>query len=160
MPPSKPLNLPALDPGTVPERTGSRYPAAFQGAETKRIKQALGDAVGLTHYGVNLVRMPPGSWSSIRHWHANEDEFIYLLEGELVLVTDGGEQVLGPGSAAGFPAGKADGHHLVNKGTAPATYLEIGDRRREDVCTYPDIDLHLAPTPDGHVFTDKKGEPY
>lgn len=160
MPPSKPLNLPALDPGTVPERTGSRYPAALQGAEAKRIKQALGDAVGLTHYGVNLVRMPPGSWSSIRHWHANEDEFIYLLEGELVLVTDGGEQVLGPGCAAGFPAGKADGHHLVNRGTADAVYLEVGDRSPTEEVTYPDVDLMLQRGPQGRVFTNRKGEPY
>lgn len=158
--PSKPLNLPALDPGAVPERTGSRYPAAFQGPETKRTKQALGDAVGLTHYGINLVRMPPGSWSSIRHWHANEDEFIFVLDGELVLVTDGGEQVLGPGAAAGFPAGRADGHHLINHGTATAVYLEVGDRSAEEVVTYPDSDLMLRRGPEGRVFTNRKGEPY
>lgn len=160
MPPSKSLNLPALDPATVPERTGSRYPAQLQGPERHRIKQALGDAVGLTHYGVNLVRMPPDSWSSIRHWHANEDEFIYVLEGELVLVTDGGEQVLGPGTAAGFPAGKADGHHLINRGTSTAVYLEVGDRCAEEEVTYPDVDLRLERGPDGRVFTNRKGEPY
>jgi uncharacterized cupin superfamily protein len=114
----------------------------------------------LGNFGVNLVTLPPGAASAQRHWHSHEDEFVYVVEGELTLITEDGEQVLCPGHVAGFPAGKADGHHLVNKGTAPATYLEIGDRRREDAVTYPDADLHLEPTPEGRVFTDKKGEPY
>ena len=154
------LKPPALDPEEVAVRRGSSYPAAFKEPCRTRIKRALGDALGLTNFGVNLVTLPPGAWSAQRHWHSHEDEFVYVLDGELTLITDGGEQALTAGQVAGFPAGKADGHHLVNKGTAPATYLEIGDRNAEDVCTYPDIDLHLAPTPDGHVFTDKKGEPY
>ena len=154
------LKPPALDPEEVAVRRGSSYPAAFKEPCRTRIKRALGDALGLTNFGVNLVTLPPGAWSAQRHWHSHEDEFVYVLDGELTLITDGGEQALTAGQVAGFPAGKADGHHLVNKGSAPATYLEIGDRNAEDVCTYPDIDLHLAPTPDGHVFTDKKGEPY
>lgn len=160
MPSSKSLELPALDAASVPERTGSRYPAAFQGPENNRIKQALGDVLGLTQYGVNLVQLPPGSWSSIRHWHAREDEFIYVLEGELVLVTEGGEQALGPGAAAGFAAGKADGHHLINRGATSATYLEVGTRSAEEAVTYPDVDLLLRRDSDGRAFTNRKGEPY
>ncbi len=154
------LKPPALDPEEVAVRRGSSYPAAFKAPCRTRIKRALGDALGLTNFGVNLVTLPPGAWSAQRHWHSHEDEFVYVLDGELTLITDGGEQALTAGQVAGFPAGEADGHHLVNKGAAPATYLEIGDRNAEDVCTYPDIHLHLAPTPDGHVFTNKKGEPY
>ena len=151
---------PALDPEEVAVRQGSSYPEAFREPCRTRIKRALGDALGLNTFGVNLVTLPPGAWSAQRHWHSHEDEFVYLLDGALTLITDGGEQVLTAGQAAGFPAGKADGHHLVNKGTVPATYLEIGDRRRDDAVTYPDVDLHLEPAPEGRVFTNKKGEPY
>ena len=151
---------PALDPGEVAVRQGSSYPAAFREPCRTRIKRALGDALGLSNFGVNLVTLPPGAWSAQRHWHSHEDEFVYVVDGELTLITDGGEQALTAGQAAGFPAGKADGHHLVNKGSAPATYLEIGDRRGDDAVTYPDVDLHLPSTPEGRVFTNKKGEPY
>ncbi len=154
------LKPPALDPEEVAVREGSSYPEAFREPCRMRTKRALGDALGLSNFGVNLVTLPPGAWSAQRHWHSHEDEFVYLLDGELTLITDSGEHALTAGHVAGFPAGRADGHHLVNKGTAPATYLEVGDRNAEDVCTYPDIDLHLAPTPEGHVFTDKKGAPY
>ena len=151
---------PALDPEELAVRRGSSYPEAFREPCRTRIKRALGDALGLNNFGVNLVTLPPGAWSAQRHWHSHEDEFVYVLDGELTLICDSGEQALTAGQAAGFPAGKADGHHLVNKGTAPATYLEIGDRRQDDAVTYPDADLHLEPTPEGRVFTDKKGEPY
>ncbi len=151
---------PALDPADVPARQGSSYPEAFREPCRTRIKRALGDALGLTNFGVNLVILPPGAWSAQRHWHSHEDEFVYVVEGELTLITEDGEQALGAGQVAGFPADKADGHHLVNKGTMPATYLEVGDRRQDDAVTYPDVDLHLEPTLEGHVFTDKKGEPY
>ena len=154
------LKPPALDPAGVAVREGSSYPEAFREPCRTRIKRALGDALGLSNFGVNLVTLPPGAWSAQRHWHSHEDEFVYVLDGALTLITDGGEQALGAGQAAAFPAGEADGHHLVNKGTAPATYLEIGDRSDQDAVTYPDADLHLEPTPEGHVFTDKKGAPY
>ena len=154
------LKSPALDPADVPAREGSSYPEAFREPCRTRIKRALGEGLGLSHFGVNLVTLPPGAWSAQRHWHSHEDEFVYVIAGELTLITDGGEQALTAGQVAGFPAGKADGHHLVNKGSAPATYLEIGDRRQADAVTYPDADLHLDPTPEGRVFTDKKGEPY
>ena len=153
------LKPPALDPEEVPAREGSSYPGPFKELCRARTKQVLGDALGLGNFGVNLVTLPPGAASAQRHWHSHEDEFVYVVEGELTLITEDGAQVLRPGHVAGFPAGRADGHNLVNRGRAPATYLEIGDRNVEDVCTYPDIDLHLAPTPDGHVFTNKKGAP-
>ncbi len=158
--PGTPALDPALDPGGVAPRRGSSYPEAFREPCRTRIKRVLGDALGLSNFGVNLVTLPPGAWSAQRHWHSHEDEFVYVVEGEVTLITDGGEQALGAGQAAGFPAGKADGHHLVNKGSALATYLEIGDRRRDDAVAYPDVDLHLEPAPQGRVFTNKKGEPY
>ncbi len=151
---------PALDPESLPPRRGSGYPAAFKGPVEGRSKRALGDALGLTRYGVNLVRLEPGVWSAQRHWHTKEDEFVLVLEGELTLVTDAGEQTLGAGMAAGFPGGQSDGHHLINRGDAPAVYLEVGDRDSGDEVHYPDVDLFLKCGPGGHVFTNKRGEPY
>jgi uncharacterized cupin superfamily protein len=149
--------LPALDPSTVPERFGSAYPEQYRAFVRDRRKRALGNELGLTHYGVNLVTMPPGSWSAQRHWHTHQDEFVYVLEGELVLVTEAGEQTLRPGMAAGFPAGKADGHHLVNRSAAPAVFLEVGDRVPGDEVHYPDIDLFVDAN---FVIRHKGGEPY
>jgi uncharacterized cupin superfamily protein len=153
----KPL---ALDPATLPERRGSTYPAPFKGPVASRRWRALGAAFGLTQFGVNLVELEPGAWSSQRHWHSAEDELIYVLEGELVLVTEAGEQVLGPGLVAGFPAGEPNGHHLVNRSGTVARFLAIGSRIPGDECTYPDIDLHVADTPQGDVWTNKRGERY
>lgn len=152
---------PALDPWTVEGRKGTSYPAPFRGAIKDREKRLLGAALGLTTFGVNLVRLPPGEISSQRHWHSRQDEFIYILEGEVVLITDAGEQVLRPGMCAGFPAGVADGHHLVNRSSAVAVYLEVGDRTPGDVGHYPDIDLE-ARAADGrrYVFFHKDGAPY
>ncbi|MBM3519092.1 MAG: cupin domain-containing protein [Alphaproteobacteria bacterium] len=149
-----------LDPMTVPERVGSSYPEGFRDTVAGRAKRALGDALGLTNFGVNLVRLPPGVASSIRHWHSHEDEFIYVLSGELVLVTDHREELLRPGATAGFPAGAADGHHLINRGSGDALYLEVGDRSAGDVVTYADVDLMLVPQGSGRAFTNKRGEPY
>jgi uncharacterized cupin superfamily protein len=155
------LDLPALDPKTVEPRIGiTRYPEKYQGPVTGRERRALGDACGLKTFGVNLTTIPPGGWSAQRHWHSREDEFVFVVEGELVLVTNGGEQTLGPGMCAGFPAGKADGHHLVNRSGNPASYLEMGGRDPQDAVDYPDIDMKVMSTPDGRRFTDKKGEPY
>ncbi len=149
--------LPALDPSTVPERFGSAYPEEFRERVRARRKRALGNELGLTHYGVNLVTVPPGSWSALRHWHTRQDEFVYVVAGELVLVTDAGEQTLGAGMAAGFPAGKPDGHHLVNRSTGPAVYLEVGDRVPADEVHYPDVDLFVDAS---FVMRHKGGEPY
>ncbi len=147
--------MPKIDPASVPRREGSGYPAPFAKLARDRVKQALGDAGGLSDFGVNLTRLPPGGWSSQRHWHSREDEFVYLLEGELVLVTDAGEQTLRAGDCAAFPKGVADGHCLINRSSTLAIYLEVGTRSSGDTCHYPDIDLHW----DGG-FTHKDGTPY
>jgi uncharacterized cupin superfamily protein len=146
-----------IDPAAVAVRHGSGYPPDLAHVTTGRAKQALGDVAGLTSFGVNLVRLAPGAWSSIRHWHSREDEFVYIIEGEAILVTDAGERTLGPGMAAGFPAGIADGHHLINRTDTVVTYLEIGGRDPEDDCFYPDADLQYRHQ-DG-VFTRKDGSP-
>ena len=158
---SKGPTLPALDPATVDVRKGSSYPEPWKTSCGEREKRALGDALGLNDFGVNLVRLPPGALSSQRHWHSHEDEFVYVLAGELTLITDAGEQLLKPGMAAGFPAGKGDGHHMANKGKDWAVYLEVGNRSLDDETTYPDIDLFLTSGRHGKQrFTKKNGEPY
>ena len=149
--------MPRIDIAHVPERQGSCYPAPFAEPVRARIRQALGDAGGLTDFGVNLMHLPPGAWSSQRHWHTDEDEFVCVLSGELVLVTDAGEQLLRAGDCAAFPKNLADGHHLVNRGTETAVYLDIGSRHDDDACSYVDIDLHLPP--EGR-YVHKDGTPY
>lgn len=151
---------PAIDPAAVPERVGSPYPAPFAEAVAGRIKKALGDAAGLTQFGVNLVTLPPGVWSSQRHWHTREDEFIFVLEGEVTLCTEAGEQRLRPGMAAGFPAGKADGHCLINRSDRPVVYLEVGSRAADDEVAYPDIDMRRTLKDGARVFTRKDGSPF
>jgi uncharacterized cupin superfamily protein len=150
----------AISAAQVPAATGSSYPEPYRSRVATRRKQRLGDAFGLTHFGVNLTTIPPGSASALRHWHSHEDEFVYVLSGELVLVTNGGEQRLGPGMCAGFPAGNADGHCLVNRTDREAVYLEIGDRRPDDGVTYPDEDLACRTTPQGRKFFRKDGTSY
>lgn len=154
------IRLPALDPATVAERKGSPYPAEFAQAVAARAKKPLGDAVGLTQFGVNLVTLPPGAWSSQRHWHTREDEFVYVLAGEVTLVTDAGEQVLGSGMAAGFPAGSPNGHCLINRTDRPVLYLEVGTRDSADEARYPDIDMQRGLDGDKRVFTRKDGSPF
>jgi uncharacterized cupin superfamily protein len=151
---------PWLDPMSVPPRRGGNYPAPFGDPLIGREKRALGDALQLTQFGVNLVTLAPGAWSSQRHWHTNEDEFIYVLAGEVTLVTDAGERALGPGMAAGFPAGKADGHHLINRGDKPALYLEAGTRAKSEEAHYSDIDMMARKEGGRFVFMHKNGEPY
>ena len=154
------LKPPALDPAQVPAVTGSAYPEPFKSRVSGRRKQRLGDALGLRNFGVNLTTIPPGAVSALRHWHSHEDEFIYLVSGELVLMTGEAEQVLKPGKCAGFPAGKPDGHCLVNRTGKDAVYLEVGDRRPDDAVTYPDDDIAGRATPQGRRFTRKDGTPY
>ncbi|WP_299410691.1 cupin domain-containing protein [Acaryochloris sp. IP29b_bin.148] len=149
-----------LDITRIPHQTHSNYPTDFQPQVAGRSKQRLGDAAGLENFGVNLVRLAPGSCSALRHWHSRQDEFIYVLEGELVLATNAGQDFLTAGMAAGFPAGEADGHHLCNASDADAVYLEIGDRTPDDRVDYPDDDL-VAQWVEGHwQFTHKDGTPY
>jgi len=154
------LKLPAIDPASVAGATGSNYPDTFKPRVAGRIKRKLGDALGLKNFGVNLTTIKPGAASALRHWHRKQDEFVYILEGELVLVTDAGEQTLTAGMAAGFPAGKADGHHLVNRSNRDAAYLEVGDRSPGDGADYPDDDLVACAVPGGWTFTRKDGTPY
>ena len=156
----RPLTLPALDPATVPPTPGSNYPEHFKPHVAGRVKQRLGTALGLNNFGVNLTTLRPGSASALRHWHAKQDEFVYIVSGELVLVTDAGEQVLETGMCAGFPAGKADGHHLVNRSAHDAVYLEVGDRTPGDAANYPDDDLVARAVEGGWQFTRKDGTPY
>jgi uncharacterized cupin superfamily protein len=151
---------PALDPSTLEPRISSGYPEPFRAAVAGREKRALGKALGLTKFGVNLVRLRPGGASSQRHWHSKEDEFVYILEGVVTLVTDAGPRELSAGMVAGFPAGKADGHHLINNSDRDVLYLEIGDRDAGDEASYPDVDLHVRKIDGKHVFTHKDGTPY
>lgn len=126
-----------------------------------REKRALGDVLGLTKIGVNLTTLMPGKQSSMRHWHTLEDELVFVLEGQVVLVTDEGEQLLGPGTCAGFPAGARDAHQLVNRGAVPARYLEISNRDLQDGAEYPDVDLVYRQQPDGSArYSKKDGTPY
>lgn len=154
------LKPPALDPAEVPAVAGSNYPEPFKSRVAARRKQRLGDALGLKNFGVNLTTLPPGARSALRHWHSHEDEFIYVVSSELVLITDGGEQVLTAGICAGFPAGAADGHFLMNRSGKDAVYLEVGDRDPADAVTYPGDDIAGRATPQGRRFTRKDGMPY
>ena len=158
MPKSSP-KLPVLDPKTLEGLRRTGYPDKFKPLVAGREKRLLGNALGLENFGVNLVRLEPGAQSAIRHWHTQQDEFVWIVEGELALVTDAGEQVLTPGLCAGFPKGKADGHHLVNKSAKDAWYLEVGDRSAGDAVTYPDDDLG-ASVVTTYKFTKKDGSSY
>jgi len=138
----------------------SGYPEPFRSRMGERSKRRLGDALGLVQFGVNLVDLGPGGQSALRHWHTQEEEFVFVLEGELVLVTDAGEQTLGPGMCAGYPAGRRDAHHMINRSKAPARYLEIGTRREGDLAFYPDDDLMWICTEQGQIAAHKDLRPY
>lgn len=147
-----------IDPSQVPSETGSTYPKEFQAVVVGRSRKRLGDVAGLTQFGVNQVTLAPGAASALRHWHSHEDEFVYVLSGELTLCSNEGQQRLQAGMAAGFPAGEADGHQLINHSQVPATYLEVGTRNpSQDQAFYPDDDLLVQP---GRLFTHRNGNPY
>jgi len=150
--------MPKVDPNAARKRTGSGYPAPFNEPCMQRTRQQLGDAGGLTQFGVNLLTLPAGAWSSQRHWHEQEDEFVYVLAGEVTLITNKGEEVLRPGDCAAFPKNLADGHHLINKSNAPATVLEVGARPDVDFVDYPDIDMIFDSKVD--AYTHRDGTPY
>ncbi|HYO95307.1 MAG TPA: cupin domain-containing protein [Polyangiaceae bacterium] len=153
------LRLPALDPATVPPRGTSGYPEPFRSRVLPREKRALGNALGLSKIGVNLTTLPPGKESSVRHFHTREDEMVFVIEGEVVLRTDEGEQVLSAGMCAGFPAGVRNAHHVVNRSNRPARYLEISNRDPSDEAEYPHDDLAVKRAPDGSfTFTTKSGQ--
>jgi uncharacterized cupin superfamily protein len=149
-----------IDPRDLEGHAGSGYPAEFAKQVLPREKRHLGDAAGLTKIGVNLTTLWPGAASSMRHWHTHEDELIYLVEGDLMLVTDVGERPLRAGEYAGFPAGHRDGHQLVNRGTKPAVYLEISNRDAADAANYPDVDLVWNAPANPGAYSHKDGRSY
>ncbi|MBW3617016.1 MAG: cupin domain-containing protein [Proteobacteria bacterium] len=151
--------MPKIDPQSAPTRHGAAYPAPFDAPCRARRRWKLGDAAGLTQFGVNRLELDPGAWSSQRHWHSVEDEFVLVLEGEVVLIEEAGETVLRAGEGAGFPAGAPNGHHLVNRSNRLAVILEVGTRSPDrDGVTYPDIDLVL---PEGSPrYHHRDGRPY
>lgn len=150
--------MPKIDIASVRQVIGVGYPPPFDAPCAARIRQRLGDAGGLRDFGINLMRLPPGNWSSQRHWHSHEDEFVYILEGELVLIENDGETVLRAGDCAAFPKASGNGHHMINRSERMAVYLEIGSRHTEDITTCSDIDM-MSASADGR-FTRKDGTPY
>lgn len=142
----------------VPAGSGSSYPPPFDVPCNAQSMQRLGRHAGLTVFGVNLTVIAPGVWSSQRHWHSHEDEFVWVVEGELTLVTDAGEEILRAGDCAAFKRGDADGHHLINKSGRPAKVLEIGNADPNDRCVYPDIDM--VAEPGEAAYRHRDGTPY
>lgn len=153
--------MPKIDPETAPKGQGTRYPAPHNEPCKDRRWVCLGDAAGLTQFGVNLLTLDPGVWSSQRHWHTHEDEFAYVLSGEVVLVTDAGEELLRAGDCAGFKAGVPDGHTLQNRSDKPAQILVIGSRDDADAGEYSDIDMRFLSGrySGGGGYAKKNGEP-
>ena len=151
--------MPKIDIETAPTGHGTGYPEEFAAPCKPRRRWRLGDAVGLDQFGVNLLRLPAGAWSSQRHWHSAEDEFVWVVEGEVVLVEEDGETILTAGDCAGFRASVADGHKIENRSKRDAVLLEVGSRRpTEDACDYPDIDMILPKGADRYFHRD--GTPY
>lgn len=157
-------SMPKIEAASVTIREGSSYPSPFDEPCRNRRVERLGDAAGLTQFGVNIVELAPGAWASQRHWHAHEDEYVYVLAGELVLIEDAGETVLVAGDSAGWPAGVRDGHHLVNKSEAAARFLVVGSRDDSDHGEYSDIDMKFGELRYRQgkkgVYQRKDGTPY
>jgi len=146
-----------IDVGALQSIVGTLYPPPFDEPCRSRQRTRLGDQAGLTQFGVNLLRLPPGAWSSQRHWHTGEDEFVYVLSGEVTLVTDAGDEVLHAGDAAGFKANDGNGHCLQNRSAQDATVLEIGTRAPQSMAYYSDIDMIAQP---GGLYAHRDGTPY
>ena len=149
-----------IDVAALAPVVGTFYPPPFDEPCRARERKRLGDAAGLSQFGVNLLRLPPGAWSSQRHWHTGEDEFVYVVSGEIVLVTDGGEETLRAGDAAGFKAGDRNGHCLQNRSNSDAAVLEIGSRVPDSGAYYPDIDMVAPPGGQPAQYTHRDGTPY
>ncbi|MDI7861393.1 cupin domain-containing protein [Rhizobiaceae bacterium n13] len=150
--------MPKIEIDAVPKFKGVGYPPPFDVPCSDRIRQRLGDAGGISDFGVNLTRLPPGNWSSQRHWHSHEDEFVFVLEGEVTLIEDDGETVLRAGDCAAFPKNTGNGHHMINRSETTAVYIEVGSRCPEDLTMCSDIDMKSANC-DGR-FVHKDGMPY
>jgi uncharacterized cupin superfamily protein len=154
--------MPKIDLTTARTGKGSRYPAPYDAPCQERAWIDAGDAAGLTQFGARLVTLPPGSWSSQRHWHMHEDEFVYMISGELILVTDGREDVMRAGDCAGFKAGERNGHCLQNRSGAPASFLVVGSRNEADWGEYSDIDMRFQAGRYSNPragYTRKNGDP-
>jgi uncharacterized cupin superfamily protein len=152
--------MPKLDVAAVPEVARTGYPEPLKRIVEGRLARRLGDAGGLTQFGVNLVRLKPGAASSQRHWHEKEDEFLYMLEGELVLIENEGETIMRPGDAVAWKAGVPNAHHLINRSNADGVFLVVGTRASNERAHYPDVDLAMVQDASGVRFTRKSGEPY
>jgi len=152
--------MPKIDIANLPLDTRTGYPKPFDRLVVGRERTRLGNVAGLDQFGVNLTRLKPGAASAQRHWHEKEDEFVYVIDGEVVLIEDGGEWVLRTGDAAGFKANSRNGHHLVNRSNRDAVYLEVGSRSKHERVEYPDVDLMVIRDDQGARYTHKNGEPY
>lgn len=153
--------MPKIDIDAIAEQNWTGYPAPFNEIVAGRFRKRLGDAGGLTQFGVNLTRLAPGSGSAQRHWHHKEDEFVFIVSGEAVLIDDAGEHAMRPGDAAAFRAGDPNGHHIVNRSEADVVILEVGSRIEGEAADYPDIDMMMQPAAGGgNVFTRKDGTPF
>jgi uncharacterized cupin superfamily protein len=147
-----------IDSNALSPVVGTSYPAPFDEPCRHRERKRLGDAAGLTQFGVNLLKLPPGAWSSQRHWHTAEDELVFVVSGEVVLVTERSEQLLRAGDSAGFRANEPNGHHLQNRSQKDVLLLEVGSRHDEDATFYPDIDMQL--TSGSSTYTRRDGAPF
>ena len=152
--------MPKIDVSRVTVRVGTGYPEPYNAECSGRTRKRLGDAGGVRDFGVNLMTLPPGKWSSQRHSHSHEDEFVYVLQGEVVLREDDGEIVLKPGDAAAWKAGVENGHCLVNKSNRDAVFIEVGTRAAAERAFYSDIDMMVTRDDKGARYTKKNGEPY
>ncbi len=151
--------MPVIDQTKCPVKTGSIYPEPYASMMVGRSSLRLGDAGGLTQFGANLVMLEPGALSSLRHWHLNEDEFVWVVEGECTLVQDSGEVVMRSGDCAAFPAGSPDGHHFINRSDRTAKFLVVGTKAIREVATYSDVDLMVEMEAGKARFTRKDGSP-
>jgi uncharacterized cupin superfamily protein len=152
--------MPKIDIAAIRDDASTNYPDPFYKAVIGRSRKRLGNAVGLDQFGVNLTTLKPGAASALRHWHEKEDELVYILEGEVVLIESDGETALRPGDAAGFKANNGIGHHLVNRSTRDAVYLEIGTRSKYETAHYPDVDMMVVRDDKGTRYTHKDGKEY
>ncbi len=149
-----------IDPASIAPVVGTLYPPPFDQPCRARARKRLGDAARLTQFGVNLLRLPPGAWSSQRHWHTGSDEFVYVVAGDVVLVTDEGEEVLHPGDAAGFKAGDANGHCLRNQSHGEVLVLDVGTRIADDSVYYSEIDMVAPAGGQPAIYMRRDGTPY
>jgi uncharacterized cupin superfamily protein len=152
--------MPKIDIAKLPVESRSTYPEPFNRVVAGRERKRLGVAAGLDQFGVNLTTLKPGAASSLRHWHEKEDELVYMLEGEVVLIENESETVLKAGDAAGFKANIRNGHHLINKSARDAVYLEIGTRSKHERAEYSEVDMVMTRDDTGGHYSHKDGKPY